>query len=53
MQENEAVSLVDDRQPFHIVDDKIVDQREWREKLRDATDLLEAFKRKAYIDHEI
>lgn len=28
-------------------------EREWREKLRTATELFEMFKRAAYLDHEL
>jgi hypothetical protein len=28
-------------------------EREWREKLRDATELFEMFKRAAYLAHEL
>lgn len=49
----DPASLVDDRQPYHIVDGKIVDQKEWREKLRLAHEVFEAFKRQAYRDKEI
>lgn len=51
--EPDAVSTSDDRQPYHRVDGKLVDQKEWRTKLRDATDLFDAFKRQAYKDKEI
>lgn len=53
MPEHEPRSLVDDRQPFHVVDGKVLTQSEWREKLRDAVDLFEAFKRQAHKDHEL
>lgn len=53
MENNDAVSTADDRQPFHMVEGKLVDQREWRERLRDATDLFDAFKRSAYKAGEI
>lgn len=53
MTENEPVSLVDERQPFHVVDGKVLSQAEWREKLRDAIDLFDAFKRQAHKDHEL
>jgi len=51
--EQEAVSTGDDRQPYHIVDGNILTQAEWRQKLRDATELFELFKRAAYLDHEL
>jgi hypothetical protein len=51
--EKDAVSTSDDRQPYHIVDGKVLTQSEWREKLRDATDIFDAFKRQAYKDGEI
>lgn len=34
-------------------DDEKLTEREYREKLKDATELLEAFKRAAYLAHEI
>jgi hypothetical protein len=49
----DAVSTSDSRQPFHVVDGKVLTQSEWREKLRDATDLFDAFKRAAYKDKEL
>lgn len=51
--QQDAVSTSDDRQPFHRVDGKLVDQREWRERLHDATDLFDMFKRSAYKAGEI
>ncbi len=51
--QDDAVSTSDDRQPYHRVDGKTLDQREWHERLRDATDLFDAFKRQAYKDKEI
>lgn len=53
MRDNDAVSTSDARQPFHIISDKVLDQREWREQLKDATELFDAFKRQAYKDKEI
>lgn len=50
---DDAVSTADDRQPFHRVDGKTGTQREWRENLRDATELLEMFKSAAYKAHEM
>lgn len=51
--ERDAVSTSDDRQPFHVVSGKVLDQREWRERLKDATELFNAFKLQAYRDKEI
>lgn len=51
--QDDAVSTSDDRQPFHVIDGKVLTQREWREKLRDATELFDMFKREAYKSHEI
>jgi hypothetical protein len=34
-------------------DDEKLSERKWREKLRDATELLEMFKRSAYINNEL
>lgn len=51
--QNDAVSTSDDRQPFHRVEGRTLDQREWREKVRDCTELLEEFKRAAYKAKEI
>lgn len=53
MPENEPRSTVDDRQPFHVVSGKVLTQSEWREHLRDAIDVFDAFKRQAHKDHEI
>lgn len=53
MENKEPVSLVDDRQPFHVVDGEILTQRDWREKVRDATELLEMFVRQAHKDHTL
>jgi hypothetical protein len=53
MHNDDAVSTSDDRQPFHIVAGRIVDQREWRERLRDATELFDMFKHEAYKAGEI
>lgn len=50
---NDAVSMLDERQPFHRIDGKTVTQREWRENLRDATELLEMFKSAVYKAHEM
>jgi len=50
---NDPVSTSDDRQPFHRVDSQLLDQREWRERVRSATDLFDAFKRSAYKAGEI
>lgn len=51
--EQEPMSISDDRQPFHKVNGKMLDQREWRDRLRDATALFDAFKLQAYRDGEI
>jgi hypothetical protein len=51
--EEDAKSLVDERQPFHRVDGKLIEQREWKERLRLAEEVLEAFKRQARLDHEL
>lgn len=51
--QDDAVSNADDRQPFHRVNGKTMTQSEWREQLRDATEVFEIFKRSAYIAHEI
>lgn len=51
--ESDAVSTADDRQPYHRVDGKILTQMEWKEKLRDAHDVFDMFKRQAYRDKEI
>ena len=53
MPENDAKSLVDERQPYHVIGSKVLTQAEWREKLRDAMDLFDAFKRQARKDHEL
>ena len=50
---NDAVSMSYERQPFHKVDGELLDQRQWREKVRDCTELLEEFKRQAYKQHLI
>lgn len=51
--EHDPVSTSDDRQPYHRVDGKLVDQREWRERLRMAHEVFDNFKRQAYKDKEI
>lgn len=51
--QNDAVSTADERQPFHRVSGKLIDQRQWRENLKDCVELLDAFKRQAYRDKEI
>jgi signal-transduction protein with cAMP-binding, CBS, and nucleotidyltransferase domain len=51
--EHDAVSTSDDRQPYHRVNGKTLTQMEWREQLKDATELFDAFKRQAYKDKEI
>jgi predicted HAD superfamily Cof-like phosphohydrolase len=50
--QDEAVSP-DGTQPYHRVDGKLLDQREWREKLITCTELFDEFKRQAYKDKEI
>jgi hypothetical protein len=50
---NDAVSTSDDRQPYHRVNGKLMTQREWREKVRLATEVLDAFKRSAFLAHEL
>ena len=49
----DAVSTSDDRQPYHVVAGRVLTQREWREHYRDASQLLEDFKRAAYKAKEI
>jgi hypothetical protein len=48
--QDDAVSTSDDRQPYHLVDGKIVTQSEWKERLRYATELFDAFKHQVYLD---
>lgn len=52
-QEDDAISMADNRQPFHRVDGKILTQSEWREKVRLCTEVLDAFKRSAHLNHEL
>lgn len=51
--DEDQVSQVDDRQPFHVVDGKVLTQSEWRLKVIAATELFDAFKQQAYRDGEI
>ena len=51
--EHDAVSMSDERQPYHVVDGKVISQAEWRQKLREATALFDEFKRQAYKRGEI
>lgn len=53
MLNHDSRSTVDERQPYHVIDGKVLTQSEWRERLRDATDLFDAFKRSAYVNHEL
>lgn len=50
---DDAVSMSDDRQPFHRIEGKTLTQKEWKANLRDATELLEMFKSAAYKAREI
>jgi hypothetical protein len=53
MEEDDSRSVVDERQPFHRVDGKLISQREWQDRLRLAEEVLDAFKRQARLDHEL
>lgn len=53
MENMDAVSTSDERQPFHRVNGKMINQREWRENLKLSVEILADFKRQAYKDKVI
>jgi hypothetical protein len=51
--DNDAISISDERQPYHVIDGKILTQIEWKQKFKLATEVFEAFKHQAYLDGSI